>query len=224
MNRKSITFGILAILIGLTIISFNYLSKKKDYAFDYMNQQLYATSKKAIGEFNEYAPMEDEVKKVEEVLEPTLEVNPTEEKKTNTTTKKNYYIGYLEISKIGLKRGFVSKNSKENNVSKNIFIVKTSNYPDVNKGNFILAAHSGNGHNAYFNNLYKLEIGDTAKVTYQGYKYTYEIKKIYKQKKTGVIGIDRDFDKTTLTLVTCTNNDNTTQTIYIAELVKKDKI
>ena len=41
---------------------------------------------------------------------------------------------------------------------------------------------------------------------------------IYKHPKTGTIAIYRNYDKTTLTLVTCTNNDSTTQTIYIAEL------
>ena len=81
---------------------------------------------------------------------------------------------------------------------------------------------TSSGYNAYFNDLYKLKIDDTATVLYKGYVYTYQIKKIYKQKKTGVIGIDRDFNKTTLTLVTCTNNDNKSQTIYIAELVKKE--
>ena len=217
MNKKSMTFGIITMLIGLTIVSFNYLCKKKDYAFDYMNKQLYATSKQAIGEFTTYAPMEEEVKVVEQ------EEQPKEETKNSNTTKKAYYVGYLQISKIGLKRGFASKNSKENNVQRNIFIVKTSDYPDKDKGNFILAAHSGNGYNAYFNDLYKLKKGDTATVTYKGYVYTYQINKIYKQKKTGVIGIDRNFDKTTLTLVTCTHNDEKTQTIYIAELVKKER-
>ena len=216
MNKKSITIGILTMLMDLTIMSFNYLCKKKDYAFDYMNKQLYATSKQAIGEFTSYAPMEEEVEVV------NANETPEEPVETKEASKKNYYIGYLQISKINLKRGFASKNSKQNNVQKNIFITKTSDYPDKDKGNFILAAHSGSGYNAYFNDLYKLKVNDTATVSYKGYVYTYKIKKIYKQKKTGVIGIDRDFNKTTLTLVTCTNNDNKSQTIYIAELVKKE--
>jgi LPXTG-site transpeptidase (sortase) family protein len=94
--------------------------------------------------------------------------------------------------------------------------------PDVDKGNFILAAHSGSAYISYFNDLYKLSTGDKAYVTYNGVKYTYQIKKIYTQPKTGQIGIYRDHDKTTLTLVTCTNTDKTTQTIYIAELISKN--
>ena len=41
---------------------------------------------------------------------------------------------------------------------------------------------------------------------------------LYKQDKVGTIAIYRNYDKTTLTLVTCTNYESTTQTIYIAEL------
>ena len=71
---------------------------------------------------------------------------------------------------------------------------------------------------AFFNELYRLNIGDEAYVTYKGKKYTYKITNIYKQPKTGKIAIYRNYDKTTLTLITCTNNDDTTQTVYIAEL------
>ena len=49
-------------------------------------------------------------------------------------------------------------------------------------------------------------------------KYAYKIVNIYKQDKVGTIAIYRDYNKTTLTLVTCTNYESTTQTIYIAEL------
>ena len=53
-------------------------------------------------------------------------------------------------------------------------------------------------------------------------KYTYKIVNIYTQPKVGNIAIYRDYSKTTLTLITCTNNDSTTQTIYIAELIKTE--
>ena len=67
---------------------------------------------------------------------------------------------------------------------------------------------------AEFNN----KIGDKAYVSYNGKKYEYEIKNIYTQPKTGKLAIYRNYDKTTLTLITCTNNDSTTQTVYISEL------
>ena len=52
----------------------------------------------------------------------------------------------------------------------------------------------------------------------KGKTYTYKITNIYTQPKVGKIAIYRNYDKTTLTLITCTNHDSTTQTIYIAEL------
>ena len=70
--------------------------------------------------------------------------------------------------------------------------------------------------------MYKLSIDDIAEVSYKGKKYTYKIVNIYTQPKVGNIAIYRDYSKTTLTLITCTNNDSTTQTIYIAELVKTE--
>lgn len=134
----------------------------------------------------------------------------------------NDYIGYLNIPKINLTKGFLDNRSSENDVEKNILVVEGSNYPDVDKGNFILAGHSGTGWKAFFNDLYKLSAGDTAKITYKDKTYTYQITNIYKQPKTGKLAIYRNYDKTTLTLITCTNNDSTTQTIYIAELINKE--
>ena len=99
-----------------------------------------------------------------------------------------------------------------------MLLVKEASYPDVAQGNLIIAGHSGTAWNSFFNDLYKLSVGDTAKVKFQGKTYTYKFVNIYKSSKTGTISIYRNFKRTTLTLVTCTNNDSTTQTIYIGEL------
>ena len=149
----------------------------------------------------------------------TTEVN-TDEEETKT---KNYqdiesYIGYLEIPKIKFRRGFYNITSKLNTVEANIEIIKGSDMPDVTNGNLIIAGHSGTGWKAFFKNLYKLEVGDEAIVTYAGINYKYKITNIYKQKNTGTVSIKRNYDKTTLTLITCTKDDSSTQTIYIAEL------
>ena len=106
----------------------------------------------------------------------------------------------------------------DNDVDKNILVVKGSDYPDVKNGNFIIAGHSGTGWNSFFNDLYKLSKNDTINVTYKNKTYIYKIVKIYKENKTGTIAVYRDYKKTTLTLVTCTNHDKKTQTVYIAEL------
>ena len=144
-----------------------------------------------------------------------LEKEPVEEELGEVT---NDYIGYLTIPKIYLKKGFLDMRSELNNVEQNVTVISGSSYPNKEKGNLILAAHSGTGWKAFFNDLYKLSTGDKAIVSYKGKTYTYTIVNIYKQEKTGKVAIYRNYDKTTLTLITCTNFDNATQTIYIAEL------
>ena len=69
----------------------------------------------------------------------------------------------------------------------------------------------------------KLKTGDIAEVTYRSKKYTYKFVSIYKQNKTGKIAIYRNYEKTTLTLITCTNYDSKTQTVYIAELINTEE-
>ena len=54
---------------------------------------------------------------------------------------------------------------------------------------------------------------------YNNKKYTYKIVNIYNQTKKGSLNIYRDTNKTTLTLITCTKDDKTNQTVYILELI-----
>jgi len=149
----------------------------------------------------------------------TTEIN-TDEEETNIHNYQDIesYIGYLEIPKIKFRRGFYNITSKLNTVEANIEIIKGSEMPDVTNANLIIAGHSGTGWKAFFKDLYKLEIGDEATVTYAGINYKYKITNIYKEKNTGTVSIKRNYDKTTLTLITCTKDDSSTQTIYIAEL------
>ena len=207
-NKKRISpsetafIGAIITLIGGFFISYNYIESQKIMAYDYMANAFYDGNQVTVAE---------------------SENNQTEEKKEGLSGEiTNDYIGYLNIPKINLTKGFLDNRSSENDVEKNILVVEGSNYPDVDKGNFILAGHSGTGWKAFFNDLYKLSAGDTAKITYKDKTYTYQITNIYKQPKTGKLAIYRNYDKTTLTLITCTNNDSTTQTIYIAELINKE--
>ena len=202
-KKKRISPSVLAaisavtILIGGFFLSYNYIQLKKIMAYDYMANIFYTNNDNVYIE-------EDGIKREETV--------------TDQGPVTNEYIGYLNIPKINLTKGFLDKRSTENDVEKNILVVEGSSYPDDEKGNLILAGHSGTGWKAFFNDLYKLEKNDVAYVTYKNKKYTYKIVNIYTQPKVGTIAIYRNYDKTTLTLVTCTNDDSTTQTIYIAEL------
>ena len=187
----------IAILLGGFFLSYNYIQSKKVVAFDYIANIFYNENQEIIVQDGEHQEEEEE-----ELGEVT-----------------NDYIGYLSIPKINLKKGFLDKRSSENDVEKNILVVEGSNYPDKDKGNLMLAGHSGTGWKAFFNDLYKLNKGDIAVVTYKGKTYTYKIVNIYTQPKVGKIAIYRNYDKTTLTLITCTKNNDSSQTVYIAELV-----
>lgn len=212
-NKQLIKIGILGVVIGILIISMSYFDKKRDLAYEYMYNELFSPNKTSEETNNVFNDEESDNKK--------QQTQETKKDTTKTQTKNNgnYYIGRLEIPKIGLDRGFVSKSSKDNNIDKNITIIKESTFPDVKGGNFIIAGHSGTGPLAFFNDLYKLTKGDRIYVHYNNKKYAYKIVNIYKQKKTGKIKIYRNKEKTTLTLVTCTNNNKNTQTIYIAEQI-----
>lgn len=193
--------GAVLTLTGGFFVSYNYIQSKRVYAYDYMANIFYKS--------NEDKEIASQI---------TEETEGQSEQPEESDTYTDDYIGYLTIPKINLNKGFVDKRSSENDVEKNIMVIEGSTYPDVERGNFILAGHSGTGWKAFFNELYRLNVGDETYVTYKGKKYTYKITNIYKQNKTGKIAIYRNYNKTTLTLVTCTNNDEATQTVYIAEL------
>ena len=193
--------GAFVITLGGFFILYNFISDKKLFAYDYMNEQIYDNNETEIYSVNTTEVTTDE-----------------EENKTQNYQDIESYIGYLEIPKIKFRRGFYNIDSKLNTVEANIEIIKGSEMPDVTNGNLIIAGHSGTGWKAFFKDLYKLEVGDEAIVTYAGINYKYKITNIYKEKNTGTVSIKRNYDKTTLTLITCTKDDSSTQTIYIAEL------
>ena len=211
-NKKKLTptlvaaISALLIMIGGYFISFNYVQSKKVYAYDYVSTEFFAEKDE------EGTPVVIKKEKEKEEEKPEYI-----QKYDDVIT--NEYIGYLIIPKINLTKGFLDRRSSENDVEKNIYIVDGSTYPDVEKGNFIIAAHSGPGWQAFFNDLYQLTTGDQIYVTYKGKKYTYQLTNIYKQEKTGKIAIYRNYEKSTLTLITCTNHDLTSQTVYISELI-----
>lgn len=207
-------FSLVLFIFGLFLISYNYLVTKKEKIYSTMNLRLY----------EDETPKNIEVKKEktnegQEEVVPERLANIGEEDKTITYN----YIGILEINKINLKRGFLNLESPYNNVNKNITLIEHSTMPDVDKGNLILAAHSGNCWVCYFDKLYTLSTGDKASVTYNGYKYTYELKNVYNVPKTGSVEVKRDINKTVLTLITCTHGSDTEQTVFIFELVNKEK-
>ncbi len=191
-NNYYIFIGLFLILIGIISIGIKY----------YNNYQLLKKNDELVNVF-------------------FVQENDGESKSFEETSKTNEetYIAILEIPKIKLKRGFYSFESKNNDVNKNIQLIKPSDMPNVKNGNLILASHSGQSKISFFKYLHRLYIGDTANVYYQNKKYVYEVVNIYEDSKNGSIEIIRDYDKNTLTLITCSKTDDSKQVVYILELV-----
>lgn len=116
-------------------------------------------------------------------------------------------LGVIEIPKINLKRYLYKVDAYQNNVNKNIEVLKSSDMPDVKDGNLILAGHNGNTSVGHFRNLHNLSLADDIIVNYKGKSYNYEVSKIYDVLKTGTVAIKRDKNKNTITLITCLGSD-----------------
>lgn len=134
------------------------------------------------------------------------------------------YIAILEIPTISLKKGIFNINNKNNHVDKNIQTLNKSQMPNIKNSNLILASHNGNSNVSYFKNLHKLKKNDLIYIYYEQYKYIYKFSYYYEVKKTDYISIIRDNNKTTLTLITCKNNSNDIQIVFISYLIDKEKI
>lgn len=214
MNNKikyQVAGGVILIIVGIALLLINYVSDKRDLAFSTMNLEL--------------SNVNNNVLEDEEVIDDNDEI-VTEDGNTTSLVEKDIYVyesylGEIEIPKINLRKGFYDKKSSLNNVKFNLYVMPTSKYPDVEGGNLIIAGHSGNYSNSYFKNLYLLEEGDNINIYYDNVNYVYKINKIYLQDKNGIVNVYRNLENTTLTLITCTYNDDNHQTVYIAYLVDK---
>ena len=91
--------------------------------------------------------------------------------------------------------------------------------PSEGYGNLILMAHSGDSWISFFAYLYRLEIGDECYITHNGVQYHYRIVNIYNVNKTGMMVLNYNPGVMTLTLVTCTKDNDSLQTIYVAEYI-----
>ena len=164
---ETLLFGSFLIFLGVLSVSWNYLLRMKDEVYSDMR----------IAMMDVPAPVVDEPIQSEEVIQEV----PVAENVTNTENTVSYvvdyskYLGVLEIPNIGLKRGFYNTDSRYNNIQYNVAMVKGSDLPDVDKGNLILIAHSGNAYYSYFAFLYRLGVGDMVYVTYGGRQYAYKI-------------------------------------------------
>ena len=162
---------------------------------------------------------DDPIEAEKEIVESTIEEKKDEVKPKPVNNEK--YLAVLEIPKIKFKRGIYAKNSKLNNVNKNVYLIKESDMPDKEKGNFILAGHSGTAYFSYFKNLTKLFIDDSAYVYYGGRRYEYKLVNNYEIDKNGKASIIRNGEKTVMTLITCKHGTEK-QLVYIFERLEEE--
>lgn len=111
-------------------------------------------------------------------------------------------IGTLWIPRISLKQSFYDKNSSENTIEKHVSVLKESSSPSQENSLLLLAAHSGTGNIAYFEELDQIEIGDSIEIVYEGKTYSYLVSSIWEEEKNGYIHIPNEEGRK-LVLTTC---------------------
>ena len=204
-NSTILLIGLIFIVAGVCIGFVEYFSERKNKIYSEMNILLYEN------EIPDSIESDEEINNEETITDNNSQL-------TNTQQTQYNYIGTLEIPKINLKRGFLDINSKYNKVNYNITVINGSTYPNETNNNLILAAHSGVCSVCFFDKLFNLSNGDIASITYKNVKYDYKLVNTYEVKKDGTVPIYRDYEKSVLTLITCTKYSNTTQTVFIFEL------
>ena len=121
-------------------------------------------------------------------------------------------IGTLTIDKLNLSKKIYNINSSHNNVEENVTILND----DINL--IVLAAHSGPGYIAFFDDLDKLELNDTINLTYNNKNLVYIVTNIEEQTKDGTIEINKT-DKQRLILTTCSKKDKNKQLVITSKKI-----
>lgn len=172
--------------------------------------------------YNYYLKYIDMIKR-EEQYTYYLETKDNYKKFIDNGSNQYDYVALLEIPEIDLHQGLLSINNPFNNVDYNIMVLKESTEPDTVNSNVILASHNGNSRVSFFRDLEKLNIGSQVYIYYKGIKYKYLIEDIYVIEKTGMGNIRRNKYRKTITLITCKNNSDTEQIVFIGYLDSKEE-
>jgi len=159
---------------------------------------------------------------IKELKEPNIEYYNNlnnQNKKSDTYQKKEIsksYFAIISIPKINLTKELPHPNGKENNVDKNIEVLKPYKTPNKTGTNLILASHSGTSKVSYFNNIKELTNDDDIYIYYKNRKYHYKVIKKYEVIKNGKLNIITSSNETLLTMTTCSTNKNK-QLVIIAK-------
>ena len=147
-------------------------------------------------------PIKENTKTIENILNEKNSIPLIEEKP----------IGEILIKKINLKQPIYNQTSKKNNIEENVTILNGSESPSQENSIMFLAAHSGQGNIAFFNNLDKLNINDIILLKYDNITYKYIVTNIWETKKDGNIEIIKE-NYQQLILTTCSKQNKKKQLI-----------
>ncbi|MFV0275056.1 MAG: sortase [Bacilli bacterium] len=157
-----------------------------------------------------------EVANENEIIDETIDQEVIDE--TKEEEKFNSFEYVLEIPKINLKQGVVDADEKATTIHRYVSALYQTDKPNIQNGNFVLAAHRGNRATGYFNNLHKLSVGDEIKIYYRKKLYIYYVTKNFEINETNFSILDRQNKKTIITLFTCKKGDNTKRIVIQAQL------
>lgn len=129
----------------------------------------------------------------------------------DVSLEKNNYYGYLIIPSLNITYGFYDIHNEFNNVDRNVTLIN-SNIENT----YVLAAHSGSGNLAYFNDLKYLKKYDELYLKFKDKILKYEIINIKSEKKNGKIKIKNKENQ--LILTTCDQIKKGNQLIIEANL------
>jgi LPXTG-site transpeptidase (sortase) family protein len=221
-NLYIIYLGVVFFLLSFFILYYDKFQLIKSEVYDEISFQKYLENININKSFEENKVIDNNNDRNDELdeeddIEITIDDNKT--KLVNKTS--NDYIGFLEIKKINIMLGFYDKDSKNNDLSKNIKVLPVSKYPDATRGNVIIAGHSGTGRIAFFKNFYKLSKGDKATIYYKGKKYDYVLNDIYDVPKTGSVKLKKIETNKNLILITCTYQNKKMQSVYVFKLISE---
>ena len=187
---------------------------KKRYIYNIIIILIYLTSCILIyNKSNDYKRKNDDNKNIHVNNDNSNNKNDIEKNKiVNIASKNEDVIATIEIPKINLKENIYKISSSQEDVNEHVVILENSTFPVEKESILFIAAHSGNGSNAYFDKIDELSTGDKIKFFYKKHLYTYIVDKSFLQDKDGYIKISKT-NKHELILTTCSTTDKNKQLV-----------
>ncbi len=133
--------------------------------------------------------------------------------------KENFY-GWLTIPSIQLSQELFPLGNEHNNIEEHVTILKQEKQNNHIPSKIVLAAHSGDAPNSYFNQLEKLKQNDLIQLKIEGDSTEYRVIQSYLEPKTGIIHLKKNRNPI-LVLTTCSVEHKGSQFVLIAKKIEE---